>query len=107
MLRALFCILLALAAMRATAAAPEKMTREAMQLLKAECVSCHNPEKKKGGLILTSREALLKGGDDGAVLLPGKPEASLMIKSLAKDADPHMPPRKQLMGRKSSCCASG
>src|SRR3954453_10458427 len=70
MLRALFCVLLALAAMRATAAAPEKMTREAMQLLKAECVSCHNPEKKKGGLILTTRDALLKGGDDGAVLLP-------------------------------------
>jgi WD40 repeat protein len=67
-----------------------------MRLLKAECFSCHNQEKKKGGLVLTSRERLLEGGDDGAVALPGKPEASPLLKALSKDADPHMPPKKQL-----------
>jgi mono/diheme cytochrome c family protein len=68
----------------------------AMRLLKAECFSCHNQEKKKGGLVLTSRERLLEGGDNGAVALPGQPEASPLLKALSKDADPHMPPKKQL-----------
>ena len=67
-----------------------------MRLLKTECFACHNQEKKKGGLVLTSRERLLEGGDDGTVVVPGKPESSLLVKALLKDADPHMPPKKQL-----------
>lgn len=67
-----------------------------MRLLKAECFVCHNQEKKKGGLVLTSRERLLEGGDNGVVVVSGKPEASSLAKALVKDADPHMPPKKQL-----------
>ena len=76
-------------------AAPE-MPRAVMQLLKSECLACHNAEKKKGGLVLTSREALLKGGDDGAVVVTGKPDSSPLAQALLRDADPHMPPKKQL-----------
>jgi len=64
--------------------------------LKAECFACHNEEKKKGGLVLTSREALLKGNDEGAVVVSGKPDSSRLAKALLRDADPHMPPKKQL-----------
>ena len=46
-------------------------TPEAMVLLKSNCFSCHNPEKEKGGLDLTSREAIMAGGDNGKVLQPG------------------------------------
>ena len=67
-----------------------------MRLLKTECFTCHNQEKKKGGLVLTSRTRLLEGSDDGAVVVPGKPDSSLLAKVLVKDADPHMPPKKQL-----------
>jgi WD40 repeat protein len=68
----------------------------AMQLLKNRCFSCHNEEKAKGGLVMTSQEKLLKGGDDGAVVVAGEPEKSAIITSLVEDADPHMPPKKQL-----------
>ncbi len=68
----------------------------AMQVLKKECLSCHNDEKRKDGLSLASREALMKGGDDGPVLVEGKPEESAIVTSLAPEADPHMPPKKQL-----------
>src|SRR5207302_3776265 len=71
-------------------------SRKAMELLKAECFGCHNEEKKKGGLILTSRELLLKGNKDGPVVRSGKPDESRLIKALSADADPHMPPKKQL-----------
>lgn len=79
------------------AAAPaDAASYAAMRLLKAECFSCHNAEKHKGGLVLSARERMLEGGDSGVVLVPGKPATSLLMKVLAKDADPHMPPKKQL-----------
>jgi WD40 repeat protein len=77
-------------------AAESPISVEAMRLLKKNCVSCHNDEKKKGDLTLTSREAMLQGGDSGAAVVSGKPEESLLIESLQAGADPHMPPKKQL-----------
>jgi WD40 repeat protein len=70
--------------------------REALTVLKAECFTCHGEDKKKGGLSLTSREAMLKGGDEGPVVQAGKPDASRLLTFLRADADPHMPPKKQL-----------
>src|SRR3954471_6870664 len=45
-------------------------------LLARRCLSCHNPSDKKGGLDLTSHAATDKGGDNGQVIEPGKPEES-------------------------------
>ncbi len=84
------------AAPKAAAPAKSNPTAEAMGVLKANCLSCHNEKKKKGGLMLTSRESLLKGSDEGPVLMPGKPDRSRLIQVLATSADPHMPPKKQL-----------
>jgi hypothetical protein len=72
------------------------IAREAMLLLKGECFSCHNEKKKKGGLVLTSRESLLKGSDSGPVAEGGRPQSSLLASVLLADADPHMPPERQL-----------
>ena len=83
-------------AIPARAAEPPATAADAMRVLKSNCFSCHNDQKKKGGLVMTSREALLKGGDDGAAITLGKPEDSALISSLAAEADPHMPPKKQL-----------
>ena len=85
---------LLLAGLSVVRAAPEPAL--AMKVLKAQCISCHNEEKHKGGLIMNSREALLKGGENGPAMVEGKPEESAMIKSLEASADPHMPPKKQL-----------
>ena len=67
-----------------------------MAILGTECVSCHNAEKRKGGLNLTALDAALRGSDDGPVLVPKKPEASQLLKVLTASADPHMPPKRQL-----------
>ncbi|HKS37571.1 MAG TPA: c-type cytochrome domain-containing protein [Verrucomicrobiae bacterium] len=75
---------------------PNLIATEAARILRTECFACHNEEKKKGGLMLTSREALLKGNDDGPVVVPGKPDSSRLAKALLRNADPHMPPKKQL-----------
>jgi mono/diheme cytochrome c family protein len=47
-------------------------------ILVNSCGSCHQ-EKSAGGLSLTSRAALLKGGDSGPAIAPGDPEKSLML----------------------------
>jgi WD40 repeat protein len=67
-----------------------------MLLLKKHCLACHNPEKKKGGLVMTTRQALLKGGDNGPVVAPGKPGESSLTQVVLPDSDPHMPPKEQL-----------
>jgi mono/diheme cytochrome c family protein len=48
-------------------------------ILAGTCQKCHGVQKQKGGLRLDSRDSLLKGGDSGAAVVPGKPDASPMI----------------------------
>ena len=89
-------VLLILSAPPSRGALKPAETADVMRVLKTNCFSCHSETKKKGGLVMTSREMLLKGGDGGAALTVGKPGDSALISSLAADADPHMPPKKQL-----------
>jgi hypothetical protein len=67
-------------------------------LLKERCTECHNATKPKSGLDLTSLQTILRGGDRGAALIPGRPESSHLYTFLRSEADPHMPPgsRKKL-----------
>jgi hypothetical protein len=63
-------------------------------ILLQHCSVCHGPEKQKAGLRLDSLEALLKGGKDGPVLVPGQAGDSRMIHRLLLplNDDDHMPP---------------
>jgi cytochrome c553 len=61
-------------------------------VLVAECVECHGAEKTKGGLRLDSRTGWQKGGDSGAVIVPGKPLESLLLRSIRhEEPDLKMP----------------
>lgn len=71
-------------------------TREVQPLFDARCSKCHGLIERKAGLELDSVESVLKGSHDGAVVQPGRPEASPLYQVLAVDADPHMPPKKQV-----------
>ena len=63
-------------------------------ILEKKCYSCHNEEKTKGGLIMTDSLSLMKGGESGRVILPGKADSSLMVQSmlLSLEDEKHMPP---------------
>lgn len=68
-------------------------------VLVKQCYSCHSHQAKRarGGLMLDSRAALLRGGDSGAVVVPGKPNDSLLIKGIRHtDSDFQMPPKGKL-----------
>jgi uncharacterized membrane protein len=62
-------------------------------LLSRSCVTCHRPEKHKGGLRMDSFEQLMRGGDDGPVVVPGKPSSSELIRrvELPPSDDDSMP----------------
>ncbi len=68
-------------------------------VLSEQCYKCHSStsEKLKGGLMLDSREAWLKGGDTGPAITPGDPEKSLLVEAIRwKNTDMQMPPKKAL-----------
>ena len=61
-------------------------------LLENKCFSCHNPDKKKGGLELTSYAGLMNGGSGGAVVDAGNPSGSRLWTMSAHKEEPFMPP---------------
>ncbi len=68
-------------------------------VLAASCYECHSAkaEKLKGGLLLDTKEGLLKGGDSGQAVLPGNAAKSLLLQVMrheTKDPDMAMPPKK-------------
>jgi hypothetical protein len=66
-------------------------------ILSEECQKCHGPAKQSSGLRLDSREAILKGGDTGAAIVPGKPAESLLVQAVEHSHDElKMPPKRKL-----------
>jgi hypothetical protein len=79
------------------ALAPTFFQDRVQPLIESRCVSCHGPDKQKGQLRLDSREAMLKGGESGPVLIPGKPSESLLVQVvLHQKKDLEMPPKERL-----------
>jgi hypothetical protein len=62
-------------------------------IINRSCISCHNPKKIKGGLLLDSYAHLMKGGEDGAVVVPWYPSKSDLVRrvTLPQDDDDFMP----------------
>lgn len=61
-------------------------------ILQARCVQCHARGKYKGGLSLETREAVLKGGEEGPSVVVGKSGESLLVELIAGvDPDRRMP----------------
>ena len=66
-------------------------------VLVEQCYRCHSPAKKRGGLLLDSRDGVHKGGDSGPALQAGAPNDSLLIKAIRYgDPDLKMPPKGKL-----------
>jgi hypothetical protein len=99
----LFGSLLALAVSAAPAAADpspqqiEFFEKKVRPVLADNCLKCHGMGKKKGSLSLESRAGLLQGGDNGPVIVPGKPQQSRLIEAVGyKNVELRMPPRGKL-----------
>ena len=78
-------------------AAPPVFEKDIRPILKAHCFDCHGEgEKLKGGLDLRLRRLILQGGDDGPVIVPGKPDRSLLFTLVHRG---EMPKREKKLTR--------
>jgi hypothetical protein len=77
----------------------EFFEKQIRPVLVEHCYKCHSAqaEKIKGGLLLDTREGLLKGGDSGEAIVAGDPDKSRLIIALRHtDKDLQMPPKEKL-----------
>src|SRR5262249_51326821 len=81
----------ALSAAAEPTAAPDYNAHVAV-IFKRYCVGCHNASDKEGQLVLDRYASVLAGGEDGAVIVPGKSVESRLIQVLTGKAEPAMPP---------------
>lgn len=67
----------------------------AQPILEAKCISCHNSDKKKGGLSLQDSTAIMNGGENGVALVPGNALDSDIIRRimLSPNHEDYMPPK--------------
>src|SRR5436190_9015776 len=66
---------------------PVSFSKEIKPIIEASCIKCHGRGRVKAGFRLDTRETLLKGGDSGPAVIPGKSADSLLI-ALVQGVDP-------------------
>ena len=69
---------------------PDRFVTTIAPLLAGRCLDCHNATDRKGELDLTSREAMLRGGDSGPAYSAEQPTSSLIWRRVVDD---EMPPK--------------
>ena len=66
-------------------------------LLVTHCYECHSGSEANGGLLLDTRDGVLKGGESGAAIVAGDPESSLLVQAVRyTHPDLKMPPKRRI-----------
>ena len=86
---------LAALALSARAQTPDKpnYSDHVLPIFRNACLNCHNPDKKKAGLDLSTYQGALQGSENGKVLRSGDGSGSLLLKCVMQTEDPKMPPK--------------
>src|SRR5262245_2761515 len=85
------CLLL----LSTSAFAEDKVTYQdhVLPLFHNSCLNCHNPDKKKAGLDLSTYAGVMTGGGTGKAVEPGDPDGSLLFRLVKHEEEPNMPPK--------------
>jgi len=84
--------------------APKKLDPQAVEFFETKvrpvlannCFSCHGAADQKGGIRLDARDFVLKGNGHGSAVVPGQPDASLIVKAINYNGQIKMPPTGKL-----------
>src|SRR5688500_11280209 len=71
-----------------------------LPIFRNSCLNCHNPDKKKAGLDLSTHAASLAGGDSNKAIVPGDPDSSLLYKLVMHVEEPKMPQKGDKLPQK-------
>jgi hypothetical protein len=75
-----------------TQSPPIDFERDIRPILAKNCYECHDARKQKAHLRLDSTAAILKGSENGAIVIPGNSEKSPMVRRLlGLDGEDRMP----------------
>ena len=72
--------------------APPTFNDQVLPIFREKCCGCHNPDKKKGGLDLTSHGQAMAGGSSGEVISAGDADSSYLWQLVSHASEPKMPP---------------
>ena len=76
------------------AAHPVNFSQEIKPIFESSCIKCHGRGRAKGDFQIDSRTTLLKGGENGPALIPGKSAESLIVELVAGFDPDNVMPRK-------------
>ena len=85
--------LIFLCAASLASAAPNYMN-DILPMFKDSCLGCHNPDKMKADLDLSTHAGVMKGGSSGVCVKPGSADSSMLYRVVAHLEEPEMPPKK-------------
>jgi len=71
---------------------PVDFKKDIVPILQRSCLACHSASDANGELNLETPQAMIKGGDSGPAIVPGKSGESLLLKVAAHQDEPLMPP---------------
>ena len=71
---------------------------QVLPILKRNCLACHNATDAEGELVLETPATILKGGENGPVVVRGKGAESPLLKSATRETKPFMPPKNNKVG---------
>ena len=72
--------------------------RDVQPFLKTNCISCHNKTTTKADLNMETPELMIKGGESGPSIVPGKSSESLIVQASLHINDMEMPPPNNKSG---------
>lgn len=72
---------------------PVDFDRDVLPVLQGNCLPCHNRTTSKADLLLESPADMIRGGESGPALVPGKASESLLFRMSTHEARPRMPPK--------------
>lgn len=82
-------------------AQPVSFENEIIPILRQNCLACHSAIEHEGGLNLETVADMIKGGDSGAAIVPGKPLDSMLYRLAAHLDEPVMPPSGNIANAKN------
>ena len=88
----LLCTLSFFSTVVTAAEKPPTYEDHVLPVFREKCCSCHNADRKAGGLDLTSYQQMMAGGNSGDVVAGGDPDGSYLWQVASHESEPTMPP---------------